>query len=480
MMPCLRSLAFSISVAAVLPPHLAAQVPAGYFVVSAARHPTVPGSAGVFCVHPRTPGVSFAMSGLPVPLTGAWQAGNGMSGPNCVLVRDQNRLLVGDIQPPGRPCAIHVLGLVGSTIATVTTVQVGVVGNTLAQGGIHQMAALPNGDVVFCVWGLQNNGPLNGAAVGRLSLAGPNPIVTPVAFTPSSGGLANAIAVDPSGSTAYVGVGLIPAWTSEIHEVPLAGGPSRLLASLPQGVLSLALDRARGNLQPDLVATTSLNGAPGPNLVYRIQTGFNANATPWVQMALDTQVNGIASERVTGAFAMAMSTDNNGVRGRNDVGWSTPLGATSTLVTAAAGGWSVLTGIDVQPNPVTYDDTSVVNTLQLEVPVRPSSLPTIGNAWFSLEASATAGLPAWYIAGFHRATPAVPIPGSSAGILVGGPIVAAPVFVPSTGGFLGLTTCGIPLPIPSAVALVGLGLNVQVIQIGPTIQASNGVGFTVL
>ncbi len=222
-----------------------AQVPDGWAVVSTFKtfvYPTAQnpfqGDGGLFFVHPRQPGSAIAVTGLPPGLTGQGRT-SGSWGANCVARHsDDETLFVGEVAEGSVNVHLHRLTLRGSTVVARQFWSVGQGAALEAQ--ISDIELLANGSVLVAVDGI-GSGPLAGTQLGLVDPATNS--VVPLPNTPAIGGgaLVNAVALDATGTTIYVGV-FQNTNSGSIWSLPAGGGPPTWIANLSSGVMSLERD----------------------------------------------------------------------------------------------------------------------------------------------------------------------------------------------------------------------------------------------
>jgi len=460
MFPKFRSLAVTLLVALPLPAPALAQVPDGWFVVSSFKSdvpqgpfPPFPGLGGIHFVHPRNPLPPVSVVGLPNCLTGSGSP-PGPSGANAVLRRSDGVLFVGEIVPQGgMPLHLHMLTIVGSQVTSDTPINLGTSGGAGAQ--VSQSAFLPNGDLLVAVAQV-NSGPLAGTNLGVVSPT--SLMAVPVILGPVPAGVFNALAVDAQGAFAYIGI-YHSVISSTIVRIPLPVPPGVIpttVASLPKGVTGLALDYA-GNL----IAACNNGQFSGANLFsINVQTG----AVTTLASPIDN-LNGVVPETATG-FLATISDSLNGVA---RVFWDQ-----LELTSGPPGGWGVVSGIDLDPNPETYGQgTPGVNSYRWSFEANSVGLPLVNNPNFSLTLRSSPGA-APGIFGLSLASVSLPFSGIT--LLVDPHQLLIPLLMALPSG----NPVTIPLPIPDAPSLRGTRLFGQTVHTEPGLAASNGIRFTIL
>lgn len=343
------------------------QVPDGYLVVSSASGSAIlQGPGGLFLLDPRTPGAPIPVQGLTAELIGNpnWQ----FSGAQAVAVRpDDGMIVVGEIANYGVPVNLHHILLAGSTAVLDVRTQVGV-GSTGGSPGIIDLALLPDGSTLIAVSALFNGPPLHGASLAIVDRQGG---VTPVPTPPFGYDQPLALAVDPSGSTAYLVVAPIQPTAVHLYAVTLPNGPAQLLGTYSPTITGLTFDGVGR-----LIASSDLG-------LYRIDLGTGA-LTPLV--GLTSFPAGIASELATGGFAIV----RNGFFGApSGVDHIDSALVTQTLSTGVPG---FLTDVAILANPRSYGSgTPGTATYRWQTMPAPGGLPHAGNSSFGLQVVAQGG-----------------------------------------------------------------------------------------
>ncbi|MGH7150825.1 MAG: hypothetical protein ACREIU_09010, partial [Planctomycetota bacterium] len=294
-----------------------------------------------------------------------------------------------------------------------------------------QNALLPNGDILVAVHGVGfPPQPLAGQILGRVSPA--SGTITAVPVAPQPAGLTNALAVDPPGATAFFGVVSSPT-ASSVYSVPVGGGAPALVAALPSAVSGL--DFRSGSLLLAACNTVApflyeIDLAPNPATVTPVTTTTGA-------------IQAIDVEAVTGNEAIAAARTGTPA---NAVHWMTPAGASNFLTVGPAGGWGIVGGIAIDPDPEEYGTpTAGTFSYSWTLAPNPGGLPTVGNAAFGLTVASTGPSAAGpYAASLGSAN--LPNFGGFGFTLLVDP--AQVLFLAAHGG-------AIPLPIPNDPALAG-------------------------
>ena len=435
----------------------AAQVPQGSYVVSTFHSGTrTPG--GLFLVEPRVASAPVAVQGLGNDLTGVG-TGTMAAGANCVALRRDGMLVVGELGQAGTAIDLHLITLAGANAVLDVTIPVGTVASgTLGGGGIQGIAFLPNGDdVLIALIGLSLAPPLQGAGLAIVSTTART--VKPLVTSLPPGGGFNACCVDPMGLFAYVSY--IPTAgrpNSEIHAVALpAGGNTRLVGAFAS-IAAMAMDRFGR-----IIVTQAGFGTPTLDSIDPA-TGAGTMIT-----TLGTNPNAMDLERVTDEIVVVLN--GFGPAGA-EVSHTTRAGVSTPLSNALTG---VPSGVAVAHDPWTYGSGTAGNAAyRWQVEPGPGGLPRVGNGSFGVQllTSAATIAPGALLASTGRA--AVPVGGltlllDSARLVQVGP-------VPLSGS--------VPLPLAPGPALLGAHVFLQSVHLdagGPLgLAASNGLEVTVL
>ncbi len=451
----------AVSALALLAPALAAQSYDGWILVSTARTTEIPtptnpfqGDGGLWFVHPLSTVAPVPVTGLGPELTGA-----GLPGPlvchgaNCVLRLPDGRVLVGAANG-GMPVHLHVMTLAG---AGVTSDQQIFCGTSVAMGdggGIQQLARLPDGRILMALWGMAS-GPLGGADLGIADLAAGSVSTAPLTGTT---GDVNALALDASGTQAFLGTTLGDVYSYDLQE-PLSGAAVQV-AHLPgTSVMNLALDN-----DGDLLI----------GCFYGDVVEFDPDTGSLTPLGLPTQVyNALTVERVTGTHIVVQHGSEAVVPitswvARETGGSVSPLGGAN---------WGLMTGMDVDPNPEAFGPaTPGASTYTWSLAPSPGGLPVVGNPAFGLElVSSPVGWPGVLLVSNEALVPPVMVLGALLNVdpfklvlpLFPLPALAGPQFI--------------KLSIPPQPALVGADVFVQSgrLELGG-VAASSGVKLTIL
>jgi len=208
-----------------------AQVPDGWYVVSSFAANGYPG--GLQLVRPGSLNVVQNVLGLGHDLTGSPEAS--YVGAHAVLYRPgDGALIVGEVATSSEPSLdIHVITLKGFDVASDVAHFISATSPQLVCR-ITQMALLPPGpalgEVLF-------TGVIATGCMGLAILNTTTGVVTAVPVG-GLGGCIEGLAMDRTGTTAYVGIG------PNLYSVPVPGGGiATLVASLPYGsIVQLAVD----------------------------------------------------------------------------------------------------------------------------------------------------------------------------------------------------------------------------------------------
>ncbi|MGE3175316.1 MAG: hypothetical protein AB7O97_22015 [Planctomycetota bacterium] len=438
-----------------------AQVPDGWCVFGSFQGTA--GQNGLFFAHPRDPQAAWIeVTGLPAAL--AYDPA-GRRGVASVVRRSDGALVCGERAPQGTSVDVHVLRLSGNA---VTFAQLFSVGTSANVGEIPQLAVLPDGRIVVAATDLAAGGPLaqfqtaqyNWEGIGILDPDSGGVVPIAIPNLNQFPGVINGLAVDPTGTTIYVG-NYVSTVAGDVWAVPVAGGLATQLAILPSPPSNLAVDLDGS------VLVTALNGPPN---LFRIEPQAPFAVTPLATAS--GPLNAIAVETVTGGRFLA--TANGGVPVRS-LYWMGTDGQEHLLQSPDL---ATIAALDHNPNPEPYG-TGLPGASGYAWQLRPNAggLPEVGNAGFSLTMDAAQAEPlvSLFVLGLD----------ALAGTVVSGmPVLVDPATVVQTE--LRVTPGGAltwALPIPVDPALRGLPLRAQALlyelnQSG--YAASPGVEFTVL
>lgn len=454
----LATVALFCAISGLLVGKAGAQVPDGWYVISALRLNASGAPGGLFVGHSVSPGVYAAVTGLGPDLSPPGPGTTISHGANCVLLRPDGVLVVGEGALPGTPLDLHLITLNGFAVASDTLINVGTAATfTTAAGQIAQAALRPNGDILIAVNGVMPGGPVSNPGIGLVTPGGAVsnlPIPLPALDT------VNALTVDPTGSTIYYGIVVSGSLSSSpIYTVPFPGGPAPVLvASVPGMISGLRVEAATGNL----IAST-FSG------LYRVNPATGA-VTTITDVAGGP--NAVVIEQATAGFLMANAatgTNAKHVLRISGAGLPSPLTASPGAV------WGVPTGIDLNPTPRTFGDASPgQNSYEWSLDLHPGGLPTLGNASFSLTIASSPGC-------------AAGIAAVSLGVLPT-PLVAGTVQIYVDPWQLVLTAnlpCAplltMPVPIPNVASLAGIRFYLQAAYWDPAGgAATRGLMVTIL
>lgn len=426
------------------------QVPLGSYVVSSTWvGPLGAGPGGLFLVDPRVPGPPVALTGLPAELIG--QATQASLGASAIAIRMADGALVaGAVTTLGNPVELHTIELAGAAVINHVRTPIGVAGNG-NNAGIVELDLLPNGDALIAVQSLQNTPPLQGEMLAIVSRTG---VVTPVPTPILQAPYPLALAVDPTGSTAYLVVGPLQPHAVHLYAVPLpAGGTAQLIGTLAPGLAGIyGLAFAPNG---DLLAST-------PTELYRIDLTAGT-AAPIANLP----VGGSASLAIEGATSNRVVIGNTFAPAGTAVHVMTPNNAATLLTTGITG---VLSDVAVHANPHTFGSaTSGDARYDWQVAPAPGGLPRAGNGGFGLQTTAELLSPSGTLQ-----------PGFVFGALSPGSVVltGATVLVdPATALLLGLAPSQAPLPLAlPGTAPIGLRIYAQSFHLDP--GAPGGVSAT--
>lgn len=463
---------------------LRAQVPDGYVVVSSFQNKTNSQAGGLFWVHPASPTPTasiVSITGLGCDLTGNGPGCTPVSatqtrGANSVLLRPSDGvLLVGENSTVGDSVDLHAITLAGNAVASDVVHPLGTASGS--EGSVTQAVVLDGTRVLVAVRGLGAPGPLAGQALGIVdtSIAPGFPgAVVPVPLAPFPAGQANALALDPSGSTAYFAMYDPPTGLSSIYSVPVPGAGIPVAPTL---VTAAPLSTAVSGLVFDCQGRLLAAGLPiqAPAELYEIDTATGA----WVPIALSQTlgaINAITIESATGDALVA----TGGASSWPGTAWRiTPSGSVTQLTSTAQGVLGAKSGIALDPNPDIYGaGVAGTNVYGWASCPNTGGLPTVGNAGFAIQVEADPGpLPA--IGGVY----ALCLGQASLRIAEWGVTLLVDLAQPVQ--IAGVAANGlIQLPIPANPALAGVGFFAQAVyfeSIAPFIVGSApGLEITVL
>lgn len=403
----------------------AAQIPDGWFAVSA-QSPTSDG--GIWLLRPRATalppiglGASLQVTGLPPRLIG--MNDGQVRGASCVEIeRDTGYLLVGEAGPAGAAIALHRLQVsMTPTGATATTLSVTPLGTSAGgNGGVTDMELLPDGDLVVSVWDLAVAPPLHGERLLRFSPA--TGTVTPI-VTNAAAGSVESVAVDPTGTTLYFHVRPPGSPTQGfLYRCPVGGGAVSQIRQIAH-FASLTVAR-NGNLH----ATSNTFWLELDPLTGALLNSHLFNRRP----------TAVAIEQAT-QLPVLVIADPNGLDG--------------VYVADSQGGIpghipEHSNGLAIMDSPRRYGTgTPGAVAFAWGGTPSPQALPLPGNAAFAvqIDASDLSQRVGFLLIGLQPA--ATVLAGASVLVDLNGAVV------------LGLTTSGVPFPLPIPATLTG-GLRV--------------------
>lgn len=426
---------------------VAAQVPDGHFVTSHGRFASAPGLGGLWLHHPRRPGQSVPVTGLPNALTGA--GASGQAGANCVVRLSDGRLLVGTMSAAPGSVELHVVALAGNAYdhTRSASMTIGTAGGVFNLGMLSEIQIVSPTQVLVCIDGIASPPALAGQVLAIVDWAAASVTPIPVLGLPP-GGLVQAAATDGV-VWAYVAL-TFPNSTTTLFAVPYPGGGLAIpLATLAGLVSAIDIDAA-GML---LVA---IGTAASGDLAVLTPAGTVLRRTRITSALL----NGFAPETVTGGFAFV-----DGSALSASVSWGDGNGLATLLAGPPAGGWGIPTGVDVAPDPVAYDAPSGGGPLWRLAP-NPGGLPLAGNGAFHVAVDPPlAG--AWLLG----CAPA------QVRNVIG---LGIDLLVSPQGAINGTMSAGtIALPIPASFPR-GLTVYVQTFHLASPLAASPGLRITTL
>lgn len=431
-------------------------LPPGYWITShfqsASAGLQTPG--GLWLHHPTGLVPSYEIQGLSNELTGLGAPTGTGVGANCVAISDawQGSAYVGEVTAPAAGPGLDTLELreiIWITPGTVAQdLAVAHFGTVSAAAQITGIALVPGAgrDAVVTLSGHTYGGSdvvyyQAGPQPGVPGAALPIPVSYPVTGAP------NAVAVDPTGQTIWLG--LFQSLTqSTIVAVPIGGGPAQFVAQVPAGISGLVFDESSGRIY------ASCLGGP-PNL-FAVDPGSGAVLT--IPTATGT-LNGVAFEAASGTLAVvggAAGLPPAGVH-RIEV-----TGASTLLASAPPAGWGSTSGIAVSPNPRTFGNgfSSSFFGVAWQIPwsgaLQPlDGLCTAGNANFGVSLRST---PPTLLVGViavaaARLDPGLPFPGGGTVHVDLAQLITTLPVVTTTGDW------ALPIPLPPGIP--GLELYMQ-------------------
>lgn len=436
----------------------------GWILVSTGHTTEIPtasnpfqGPGGLWLVHPTIPGLPVQVTGLGPDLAGMEL----QSGPNCVLHLPDDRVLAGE-WGLGVLIDLHVLTLTGAHVSADVKIPCGT--SWVGGGGINQVALLPDGSILMAVQDIVS-GPLADAHLARADLEAGTVAPITVSGLPALFGM-NALAVDPSGTTAYLGTN-DAADQGAVYSVlveELDGSPSAVhVADLPAMVGNLAADND-GQVLAGCFFSDVVKVDPATGTV--------------TSLGLPPQAfNALAVARVIGLYVVAQHDDESAVPPESWIVYADAGGSMSApLVIPPPGGWGLMTGLDVNHDPETFGPSSPgANTYEWSLAPNSGGLPIAGSLGFGLDLVSSPGSAAGLLL-VSKAALASPVDFLGALLLVDPGQVVLSQAVPAVFGeqFLGL-------PIPPQPSLVGISLFVQAGFLEPGgVAASRGVKLTIL
>ncbi|MEM7201490.1 MAG: hypothetical protein AAF628_14570 [Planctomycetota bacterium] len=435
----------------------------GWVVVSSATttvFPTAttpfPGTGGLWLHHPRNRDEVIPITGLGPDLTGAGQTG--LVGASCVHVRPSDgALLVAEFPPVGETVDLHVITLNGTAVARDQRIPIG------CGGGISQIDLLPDETVLLANAAVLTTGPMAGTVLGHVDPS--TGVVTGIpTVDPLNSAVVSAVVADPSGDCVYLGTYDAPT-QGAVWRLPVpGGGAGTQIAALPAGINDMEWD-GQGRLLIGAGARTGF----GPDL-FRLDP---------VTGSVSTFSNTLGDHC---ALAFEPATGRIFGTGQSLIPRSrlvhTAVGAASARVLGIgpAGGWGLVTGLDVLPNPREYA-APAGNGAAYPWRIAPNrtGLPIIGNANFTLELDHP-GIPG--TASVAAAALGAQIPPLA---IQGFALHLDPARVIATWPLTLTTPQAIPLPLPDDQALRGLQVFFQSLHLEPAGPASSvGLSMTVL
>ncbi|MBK8975460.1 MAG: hypothetical protein IPM29_06010 [Planctomycetes bacterium] len=327
-----------------------AQVEDGAYVVSLA-----PGGLAVV----DRGGTVRAVQGLPATST--------TEAPTVVVRPDDGLLWVGEVRRGGGvPINLHEVLVSGSTGVVMRTIGIGTTRALGGEAGVSKMHSLPDGGVVVLTNGLAADQPQH---VG-LVVVTRSGVVTPVALPPVGDFVPSAMAVDPTGGTAWIAVSPLQGRSSDLYAIPLGGGGGRRIGTTAF-LTGLTFD-GHGNLL----------GSSNDRIVQVDPTTAQVSLVAWL-------TDFVADVRVEAATDQPLVVRNSLGPIMGHVERLDPSGA---LVTVATLPGATLRSITVRDDPRTYGGrTTGSSTYDWEVSPAPGGVPSRGNAGFGVRVVSLAG-----------------------------------------------------------------------------------------
>ncbi|MBK8097698.1 MAG: hypothetical protein IPK26_11360 [Planctomycetes bacterium] len=443
---------------------LPAQVTPGHVVGAHFHVGVVPGLGGLYVHHPTGAVPAAPIGGLRSDLTGSIASGTQFCGANAIAAVDTagTTFYVGEMTDDTLPASwsvdLHEVvvrfvpgsGYVGTdrVVATLNTVP-GPVPNS-PQRQISGIAVVPGtADAIVVCAGFD----FAGTPLVRYSPNNPG-TVTPILAVGLPGAMANAIAIDPTGTTMWIGT-FVDLQNGVISAMPVQGGSATTIANLPAGVSSLAYDTATGHLW------VACLGGP-PNLFDVDPATGSVTAIP---VPIGT-INAIAFETATG-----QCVTGGGGGGIPPVAFGRVSSTGGSIVQAPpGGGWGAMAGVAVIANPWQFCVATPTATTALDwvtpwaLAAQPlHGLPNAGNAGFGVSLRTRPGRPfaGVLVISFGSLEPGVPLFGGT---------VCLDLLQPSTALLISSPTATFSLPL-------GLPANVAGTRLALQAAAFDGAGF---
>lgn len=261
--------------------------------------------------------------------------------------------------------------------------------------------------------------------------------VTPLAPAGMPAANHNAVAVNDTGSVAWIGT-FVSTTSGQIYRVPLPNGPATLLATFAYGVSGLDV-LPDGNLVVTLLntgLTPSLGVVDANTGAFQPIPGTSANSAA------------VACERGSGDL-MVLSITNSTQEVRHV--------SNGVFTMLHDFGLGTVAGIDVQDSPRRYGQgTPLANSYRWRLVPSATGVPFLGNAAFALESTSSPTAPLFTLA--LVATARASFTALAVQFLVDpNGVISFPV--PAA------TSVMVPIPIPADPALAGVVLHAQMLHL---------------
>lgn len=455
---CPLRTAGALVLAALLTVPAVAQVPPGTAVVGTSVTTTSNGTSGLFLV-PLTGGpvAPVPVTGLPAALTRPSGLGNGGVA-TMDLRRADGSIVVGMLTDgtPANPVPldVYVLHLNGTAVVATQTIALG---NATATGAAAWVAAMPDGRVLVGAAngpGPMTNGPLAGSMLAIVDPTGPtftlipNPTLAPAIL----GGLA----VDPTGSCAYLPLTVTSPLAATLYRLDLATGATCAIANFPS--------QYTGGLSVDDDGTIFLSATDpytATNCVHRVRpNGCGPATVTTVQTTMPPGggaiiASGSALDRANQRFLLASGFAPVSTPPPGELYSVDQTGIATVIANTPPGGWGRISrqGIVAFNAIDSYGvRTDGLSQYWFDAFPNPGGQPVPGNLGFSLTVQSTPPLPVLsaVVLSFGRGSLAM----AGVQVLVEVTTATSILLVPAAP-----LTC--PMPIPANPSLSGLVIYAQ-------------------